>query len=239
MFTATYGGKTYGETHVQLIELKQARIALDLLKNQDCKPSDIFTDAQLDETDDLIQEMIAQSNGEWKSIDVRIHLDDMSADEYLDCFYDAVKDPRKMLGATPDHMCYRSHLVEGETEWTNNVIEFAAGLPSDMLVKFSDDFMNEYPGAAPHEGYDKRMVGKIYDRNNRMMGGVHQEFRKSEDGGMDAIWGIFYPAVVDEELLNIHREHTLVECYGWYRYGMQKLGRRGDAMIPQGLVEGL
>ncbi|MCD8151769.1 MAG: hypothetical protein LUD71_01580 [Clostridiales bacterium] len=239
MFTATYGGKTYDETHVQLIELKQARIALDLLKSKNCKPDEIFTKEQLDATDDFIQDLIAKSNGEWKSIDVRIHIDDMTMDEYLDNFYDAVKNPRKMLGATPDHMCYMSHLIEGETEWTNNVIEFAAGMPSDMLVRFSDDFMNEYAGAARHEEYPKRIVGKIYDRTNRMMGGVHHEFRDAEDGGVDMIWGIFYPAAVDEESLDIHREHTLVECYGWYRYGMERMGRRGDAMMPQGLVEGL
>ncbi len=239
MFSATYGGKTYDETHVQLVELKQARIALDLLKNQDCKPSEIFSIEQLDATDDMLVDLVDKSNGEWKSIDVRIHIDDMSLQEYMDSFHAAVVDSRKMLGATPDHMCYMSHLVEGQDEWTNNVIEFACGVPADMLVEFSDEFMNEYAPAAPLPEYTERIVGKIYDRKHRMVGGVHHQFKEAEDGGLDIIWGIYYPAAIDDDSMEIHREHTLVECYGWYRYGMEALGRRGSALIPEGLVEGL
>ncbi|MBT8339349.1 MAG: hypothetical protein HKP58_04465 [Desulfatitalea sp.] len=217
MFKAVYGDKMYDEAAIEQIELKQSRIALRLLKSGK-SATEIFTEEQLSKSDELLKKTVAESNGKLKSTNVKFQATGMSADEFLDQFWEMVKDTPTMLAASPDHF------LIGTDPSNLQVIEYNAGLPTKLVVKFGDEFL-KVQAATPD--YPLRMVAKFYLRDaETYVGGVLHELRTTKDG-FDGIWGVYYPIAIPDRQFEAAREHTVVEVYNWYRFAMERLNRKG------------
>ena len=227
MFTATFGGKTYDETGIERMELKQARTALKLLKRGQ-PASKVFTEAELAESDALYKKWLAESKGKLKSTDVRIKATGMTAEEFLEQFYQMAKDQPTMLAANPEHFLIGPDLSHG--------IEVCGGVPVQVVMKLDDEFLKEVP---PTPGYPTRMkVAKGYSRNGDFMLGALHQFRSTADG-FEGILGIYYGSAIDDQNLTYHQEHLSVEYYNWYRFALERLGRKGSngGEVPRSEIE--
>ena len=215
MFIATYGGKTYNETDIELIELKQARKALKLLKSGQLA-NDFFTEAEFDKSDVLYQKWLTEASGKLKSTDVKIKATGMTAEKFLEQFYQMTKDLPTMLAANPEHYLINADPSQAQLEGS---VEVCGGVPVKFIAKFGDEFLKEVP---LNPDYPLRKVAKLYSRGGAFMcAGMHQ-FRNTDDG-FEAILGIYYGGAIDEQNLTYHQEHLAVEYYNWYRFALERL----------------
>ena len=214
MFTATFGGKTYDETAIELIELKQARTALKLWKSRGRPAPAIFTGEELAASDALYTQWLEESKGKLKSTDVTINATGMTAEQFLGQYRQMAMDQPTMLAANPEH-----YLIG--TDFNNmHGIEVCGGVPLHVFIKFGDELLKEVP---PTPGYEVRNVAKGYSRDGAFILGALQQFRSTDDG-FEGLLGIYFGSAIPDDNLTYHQEHLAVEFHNWYRFALEKMG---------------
>ncbi len=217
MFTATYGGRTYNEAEIDLIELQHARGVLKLWKERGLPAPAIFSDGELAASDALLKKWIADANGDLEPSDVTIEATGMTAEEFIEQFHEIAKDTPSMLAAEPEH-CLMS-----ADNGKMRAIEICGGVPLDFHMMLGNDFLSEI---VPDPDYPTSLVAKGFARDGAFItAGVHQ-FRTTSDG-FEAKLALYFGAAIPDQNLNHHREHLAVEHINWYRSALDRLGRTG------------
>jgi hypothetical protein len=214
VFTATFGGKTYGETDIERFELKQSRTALALWKSRGRPAAEIFTEEELAASNALYVTWLKDGNGQLKSTEVTMRATGMTAEEFLEHFQAMARDEPTMLAANPEH-----YLIRVDDDGIHG-IEVCGGVPLHVFFRFGDELLDEFP---PATDYPVRQVAKGYTKDGTfIVGGLHQ-FRNTEDG-FEGILGILYGSAIPDEHLTYHREHLAVEFHNWYRFALDRIG---------------
>jgi len=216
MFTATFGGKTYDDAGIDLMELQHAHGALKLWKERGRKAPEIFTEEELAASDALFKKWIADANGVLKPSDVLIKATGMTPAEFIKQFHEIAKDTQTMLAAEPEHY------LMGSDNGKMRAIEVCGGEPLDLRMALSDDFLSE---VAPDPDYPARLVAKGFTREGEFItAGMHQ-FRTTSEG-FEAKLALYFGSAIPDHNLNHHREHLAVEHHNWYRFALERLGRK-------------
>ena len=217
MFTATFGGKTYDGAGIDHMELQHARKALKLWKERGQKASEILSETELASSAALLKKWIVDANGELKASDVLIKATGMTAAEFIEQFHDIAKDNQLMLAAEPEHY------LMGSDNGKMRAIEVCAGVPLDFEMTLSNDFLDE---VAPDPDYPMRLVAKGFTRKGEFItAGLHQ-FRTTSEG-FEAKLALYFGAAIPDHNLDYHREHLAVEHHSWYRFALERLGKKG------------
>ncbi|MEC1599848.1 hypothetical protein P9D60_20630 [Bacillus spizizenii] len=207
MFTAVVNGKTLDETDIKLLELEEAHKALRLLKSRTGRSlEEIFTREELDESAEQYKKWVAESNGEWKSTDVRFTFKGLKAEEFLKNLANITKDPFEALLFSPQHYVGEQIFDSNHNFLKNRVIEVAGGLPVEIFGKFGEEFSEVVP---PNPEYPFRMVAKFYTRDDVHIMGCHHEFRDTEEG-FEGTLAIYFPKAAEEARLH-HQKHLCIE----------------------------
>jgi hypothetical protein len=216
MFTAEFGGKTYSNNDIERFELKQARSALALWKSRGRPAADIFTEEELATSNALYEKWLAEANGQLKSTEVTMQATGITAEEFLEHFQEMARDEPTMLAANPEH-----YLIRVDADGIHG-IEVCGGVPLHVFFRFGDELLDQFPTTP---GYPVRQVAKGYTKDGTfIVGGLHQ-FRNTDDG-FEGILGILYGSAIPDDHLTYHQQHLAVEFHNWYRFALDRLGRK-------------
>lgn len=217
MFTATFGGNTYDDVGIDLLELQHARGALKLWKERGRPAPEIFSESELDATDALLKKWITDANGDLKPTDITITATGMSAEEFIEKFHEITKDKQLMLAAEPEH--YLMSVENGKIRG----IEICGGEPLELTMTLSEEFLSV---VAPDPDYPTHLVAKGFTRaGDFITAGMHQ-FRTTSEG-FEAKLALYFGGAIPDHNVHHHREHLAVEHRNWYQFALEKLGRTG------------
>ncbi len=217
MFTATFGGKTYDDAGIDLMELQHARGALRLWKERGRRAPEIFSDSELTESEARFKKWIGDANGALKPSDVVIKATGMSGEEFIKQFHEIAKDNQLMLAAEPEH--YLMSAEKGEMR----AIEICGGEPLDLHMTLGDDILSGIE-VEFDPNYPLRMPAKGFARDGEFITAALHQFRTTSEG-FEAKLALYFGRAIPDHNLNHHREHLAVEHLNWYRFALERLGR--------------
>lgn len=181
---------------------------------------------------DLLQPCVAESNKYWEDrcaqaagafqlAGVEMSVQGLSVQDFLDWFHHACDQPQKMQAAHPEHYitCNKKDdggrycFIENLGPWVSymELVDLQVNGPSSEFVKRDPAF-------------PLYMTGKGYTSSGKWAIEVCHQFKNNANGsGFDVKLGIWFPASCEEELIEAHRQHFLVEFSNWLKAAAKDL----------------
>ncbi|KAE8327064.1 hypothetical protein BDV39DRAFT_215249 [Aspergillus sergii] len=210
-------------------ELTFARRSLTRLK-QRLGPHgllDLFR-PDIESSDQYWDETVAKSKGKLRPAEVSVIIRGISAPVFLK-WAKSASGPA-ILGGHPEH--YQSTLEKVGEENKHTVVETLGSHISYFTISNHGSQSPTDRVSGRDTSYPYTMVGRGYTKSGVNNGEILHQFRDHEDGqGFDAKLAIWFPAAVEDELLETHRQHLAVEFRNFARAAREDLLKKP---IPAG-----
>ena len=221
--TAVIGNDNLSDQDIKNLELARAQRCLEILKTKlgHDKLKELFQD-EMNEVTTLSEKWVEESNGEWKSDFVIMHMPKISAKEFLTYFEAMASSGKEELlrFAHPDHII-NTLSASGDIEVIENIGEyeypwhiFLKLVPFDKSMPLTVD--NNYP-----HGF----VAPAKSINGKIIMYAGHEFRDL-DNGMGVKLSIAVPKTAPDHLLVGHLRHFSVEFRNWYYAAVSELAAK-------------
>ncbi|KAJ5919479.1 hypothetical protein N7454_009314 [Penicillium verhagenii] len=153
----------------------------------------------------------AASNGKWRASRIHVSPRGLSVKDFHSWFAgEGSPDPEK-IASHPEHWVI--YTVPGSTDMS--VLETLGDkvtLFNMILVDEAPDFVDQVAD------YPIKMKFRGFTEGNTHMAEVYHQLKEHEDGqGFDADLAVYFPAAVEDDLIETHRQHLLVEFNNWFQ----------------------
>lgn len=163
-------------------------------------------------SDEYWKKVSSESNGEWRPSRISISSRGLTSKEFFAFFIpkDYEVTPEK-IAAHPEHWVL--YAKPGTREMY--VLETLGDKVSQFTL-IDDGIAGKFVTDVP--GYPTKMTGRCYTEGGVQMGEVYHQFKDHDDGlGFDADLAVYFPAACEDDLIETHRQHLLVEFSNWFQ----------------------
>lgn len=160
-----------------------------------------------------------ESHGKWKSARIKLSLRGIACEEFLRWFVPEGGDPdAERVASHPEHW----FVYVKKDSHRLSVLETLGDKVSlfDLVLRGSEPahFVEE-DSSSP-----KKMIGSGYTEDGTYMLEAYHQFKDHSDGqGFDSDLAVYFPAAVEEEVVETHRQHLLVEFCNWFESAYKDL----------------
>ncbi|KAJ5863513.1 hypothetical protein N7455_007581 [Penicillium solitum] len=160
----------------------------------------------------------ANSNGEWKPARIALSARGLISKEFIQWFIPAeggmLPEPEK-LAAHPEHW-----VVRPSTESKSmTVLETLGEKPTLFTLAFdvtAPDFVQDEPT------FTSKMTARGYLEDGTQIMELYHQFKDHADGqGFDVDLAIYFPVAAEEDVVECHRQHLLVEFSNWSKQAFE------------------
>jgi hypothetical protein len=200
-------------------ELRQARIALSLLK--DALRGDAMVELlapYVAASDERGRWLAAESNGEWAPVESVVEVRGLRMEQFFAWFHPHFADEPTMLAANPDH--YEVRFPEGI------ITEVLGGIPTRFQVQLQagpiarpasfepDPDFPIHPKIAGVDMGDGAMLSTLLDGSTPAVLTPTMQLRETDDGFAIKLT-LYFPAAAPPEMLEDHSRHYAIEFSRW------------------------
>lgn len=175
---------------------------------------------EIAEADTYWKKIASESDGKWRAARIVISPRGLTSKEFLTWFV-----PRAGEGDTPEKIAVHPE------HW---VIDTKKGMQGIYVLETLGDkvtqctLRDEGKGApefvAVDESCPMRFGGSLVTYEGTHMAEAFHQFKDHEDGkGFTADLAIYFPAACEEEIIETHRQHLLVEFTNWMQMAYTEL----------------
>ena len=162
-------------------------------------------------SEDYWKKKSSESSGEWRASRIVISPRGLTSKQFLTWFI-----PQKGDGDSPEKIAaHPEHWVVDTRKGLSGI--YVLETLGDKVSQFTlvDDgiaakFVTDDPS------YPVKFTGRCHTEGGIHIGEVYHQFKDHEDGqGFDADLAIYFPAACEDDLIETHRQHLLVEFSNW------------------------
>lgn len=157
----------------------------------------------------------AESNGEWRASRIVLSPRGLTSKDFINWFLPQEggnrPEPEK-IAAHPEHwvICASKESKESKSMSVLETLGDKLTLFSLVFGASAADFVDDNPR------YSTKMTGRGYIEGGTQIVELYHQFRDHGDGqGFDADLAIYLPAACEDDLIECHRQHLLVEFSNW------------------------
>jgi hypothetical protein len=165
-------------------------------------------------SNDFWKTTVAKSDGKWKPARVKLSIRGIKSEEFL--YWLKPREGRiapENVASHPEH--WTVYVDKGRGGLA--VCETLGERPAWFLLR-DDGTASEFVDDDPQMPAKFTGRGYLGGHDGVQMIETYHQFRDhDDDGGFDADLAVYFPAACEDELIECHRQHLLVEFTNWFR----------------------
>ncbi|CAG5137547.1 uncharacterized protein ALTATR162_LOCUS143 [Alternaria atra] len=171
--------------------------------------------------DEYWKKMSAESDGKFRPSRVAVSKRGLTTKDFFTCFIpNGYMVTEEKIAAHPEH-----RVVQGKPGPREIYVLETVGDKVSQFTMVDDGNAAGFVTNDPN--YPTKMTGRLIMEGGIQIGEVYHQFKDHEDGkGFDADLAIYFPAACDDDLIDCHRQHLLVEFSNWFEDAYKRAARR-------------